>query len=100
MKSEITLHEKYGPAMKVETKEEADAYFEECVAHCMTFGKSREDSERIERSNIGYFAGYYDFETRQKVERLFGAPHPVFGSSQPTAQEAFDAGVKLAKESQ
>jgi len=76
-----TLGEKYGPAMKITSQEEADAYFAQCVAHMMSFGYSREEAERIERSNLGYWAGYFDHETRGRVERLFRCAHPVFGSA-------------------
>lgn len=100
MEKNITIGDKYRPAIEVTTKEEAAAYFERCVEHCMSFDKTREEAERIERINIGYFAGYYDYATRQRIEALYGAPHPVFGSSQPTAEEAFNAGVRLAKESE
>ena len=79
MKKDITIGEKYGKAMEIRTQSEADAYFEECVQHNMSFGNSRVESEKIERSNIGYYAGYYDSETQARVNRLFGTRHPVFG---------------------
>lgn len=43
-------------------------------------GKTREEAEQIERSNLGYYAGYHLDETRERVERLFRCAHPVFGS--------------------
>lgn len=104
MPEQISFGDKYGPAMLIGTQEEADAYFEECVQHCMRFGRSREEAERIERGNIGYWAGYgYD---REKVERLFKCAHPVFGSvatsGHPTAEQAlkagYDAGLSAAAE--
>ncbi len=102
----ITLGDKYGPAMEITEQAEADAYFEKCVRHSMRHSMrhdySREEAESIERSNLGYYAGYYSHETRERVERLFQCSHPVFGSiaknGAPTPQEAFDAGVKLATE--
>lgn len=98
MKSEITFGEKYGPAMDVQTQEEAAAYFEECVQHTMSHGKDRAEAERIERINIGYWTGYYDNATAARVQQLFGVGHPIFGTTKPTVQEALDAGVKMAKE--
>ena len=95
----ITIGEKYGPAMEITDQTEVDAYFEACVEHCMRFDRSREEAEEIERANLGYYAGYRDFETRQRVERLFNAVHPVFGSvanGEPTAEEAFAAGATWA----
>mgnify|MGYP001593748755 CR=1 FL=1 len=97
MKKNITHKEKYGPAMKMIEPAEVDAYFEECVQHCMTHGKSRTEAESIERVNLGYYAGYYDNETRARVERLFRCAHPIFGAiaekGPPTPEEAFEMGL-------
>ena len=95
----MTYGEKYDPAMKVQTQEEAAAYFERCVTHTMRFGKTRQEAESIERSNIGYFAGYYDSKTAARVYRLYGFGHPIFGTTQPTPDEAFEAGKRMAIES-
>lgn len=102
MKEVITLGEKYNPAMKIIDQVEADTYFEEIVEHCMSFGKtSRKEAEIIERSNLGYYAGYYNSETRERVERLFHCSHPVFGSiaekGEPTIEEAFEMGLKAGE---
>lgn len=92
----------YKTAMKIKTQEEADKFFEELVQHHMKEnGDSRKKAEQIQRINLGYFAGYYDSETRERVERLFDCAHPVFGkiseNGSPTAEEAFEAGKKWAK---
>jgi hypothetical protein len=98
---QITFGDKYDPAMKITDQAEADAYFEKCVSHSMSFGHSRAEAEKIEKSNIGYWAGYYDNDTRERVERLFKCAHPVFGSitkvGAPTPEEAFQEGERLAK---
>jgi hypothetical protein len=100
MDRSISIGDKYGPAMEMTAQEEADAYFEECVQHTMGFDKSREEAERIERESLGYYAGYYDAETRERVERLFKCAHPIFGSiavkGYPTAEEALNLGRALA----
>jgi hypothetical protein len=75
----ITIGDKYGPAMAITDETEARAYFEKCVRHSMAHGNDRKQAERIERANLGYYAGYYDNETRERVERLFRCAHPVFG---------------------
>ncbi len=80
----MTVKEKYAPAMRIHDQAEADAYFERCVEHTMKYAedawyKTREGAEEVERSNLGYYAGYYDTETRIRVERLFRCAHPVFG---------------------
>lgn len=93
----ITIGDKYRPAMEVQTKGEADAYWELCVSHTMKrFGKTREEAEIVERSNIGYFAGYYDSETSARVLDLFGSEHPIFGTRRPSPDEAMMAGVVAA----
>ena len=105
MNQDITIGEKYGPAMDVQTEDEARVYFERCVTHTMEhFGKSREEAEAVERSNIGYYMGYYDSEPRDRVARLYGptmATHPIFGEgfgrgNDPTPEQAFEAGRKAA----
>jgi len=86
--------------MEITEQAEADAYFEECVQHTMTFGKSREEAEKTERISLGYYAGYYGSETRERVERLFRCAHPYFGAiadGEPTAEVALAVGRNLAK---
>lgn len=101
MPDQISIGDKYGPGMKIEDQAEADAYFEKCVEHTMRFGKTREEAEKVEKSNFGYFAGYCDEATRHRVERLFRCSHPVFGSiekyGQPSPEDAFKAGLWAAK---
>jgi hypothetical protein len=83
----ITAGELYGPAMKIETQEEADQYFELLVAYmigCLQVNKEtstediRQKAEEITLQNLGYFAGYYDSNTIKRVKDLFGAKHPIF----------------------
>ena len=92
----ITYGEKYTPAMHITTQEEADAYFEACVQHTMLHGTSRKKAEEIERENLGYYAGYFDDETQQRINRLFYTKHPLFGLLCPTSKEALNIGINLA----
>jgi hypothetical protein len=95
---QVTIGEKYGPAMKITDPQEAAEYFEACVQHTMTFGTSRKEAESIERQNLGYFSGYYDYETMKRVEVLFLAKHPIFGSADQaynkSAEELIEDGKK------
>lgn len=95
-----TNGERYGPAMTLTTQGEADRHFEELVEWQMRMGRvDRAEAERIERTNLGYMAGYYGNETRGRVERLFRCTHPVFGPiaerGSPTAEGAFQMGVDI-----
>lgn len=97
----MTYGDKYRPAMEIEDQAEADAYFELCVEHQMRIVHCpRKEAEHIEKSNLGYFAGYYDNETRARVEHLYRCAHPVFGAiakvGSPTPEEAFQAGLDFA----
>lgn len=105
-----TYADSYGPAMEITDQKEADVYFERLVSdrlgqrnkHVGALGRmSREEAEKIERGNLGYYAGYHGNETRERVERLFKCEHPIFGSiaqrGAPTAEEAFIIGVVAAK---
>lgn len=95
---EVTIGELYHPAMKIKTQEEADEYFERLVELEMRGGTSRKEAERIEKANLGYFAGYYDVETSRRVQRLFRCVHPVFGSERPDAKQAYETGRAMGKE--
>lgn len=98
----ITIGDKYGPAMEITDQAKADEYFDALVEHSMNrHGKSRAEAVKIEKANLGYYAGYYSHETRERVERLFRCSHPVFGSivqnGPPTPEQAFNAGVMVSK---
>jgi hypothetical protein len=81
---------------------EADGYFEHLVQYNMSLGKTREEAERIERSNLGYWAGYYDGATRERVERLFRCEHLIFGAiaekGPPTFEQALAMGERPGRE--
>ena len=101
LSKEISFAEKYGTAMDITTQEDADVYLETLIRHNMSFGHSREEATTIEKSNLGYYAGYYSDDTRRRVEFLFQCEHPIFGSiiikGSPTPEEAFQMGVELGK---
>lgn len=94
---QVTIGDKYGPAMAITDQAEADAYFDACVRHCMKFGRSRAEAEKIEKSNFGYYAGYCSDETMRRVNRLFRTTHPIFGDVSPNPEAALEAGRRMAK---
>jgi hypothetical protein len=96
----MTIRELYEPAMEILQQDEADVYFAHLVTMRMRGGCfSRQEAEHIERTNLGYFAGYYGYAVRRRVEKLFACEHPFFGSIErngpPTADEAFAAGMRF-----
>jgi hypothetical protein len=102
MEKNATTGDLYHPAMKITDQKEADEYFEKLVQWSMEhWGKTRKEAEKIQRENLGYFAGYFDDKVRARVERLFRCKHPVFGAiaekGAPTADEAFLAGSRAGK---
>lgn len=92
----------YGPAMTITDQTQADQYFDALVEARMVNvpGLPRADAEAMERQNLGYYAGYYSHEIRQRVETLFNCVHPIFGSivehGPPTADAACVAGQNMA----
>jgi Asp-tRNA(Asn)/Glu-tRNA(Gln) amidotransferase A subunit family amidase len=94
-----TIGEIYGPAMKITDQGETAAYFAELVAYMQARnpGMDSETAREAVLSNLGYYAGYYDNATRRRVERVFGAAHPIFGPTTPTAGEAFSAGQSFVR---
>lgn len=49
------------------------------------------------RDNIGYLRGYLSREEGQRLMDIFKCPHPVFGWTFPTPDEAFQAGLKMGQ---
>jgi hypothetical protein len=100
-KKTLTYGDCLHPAMKITDEADAQQYLADYVAYIGD--KPRKEglpAEQIALNNLGYFAGYYDNETRERVERLFKCSHPIFGSiakrGAPTAEEAFEAGKRMA----
>lgn len=84
-----TMHEVFEEAIKCKDQKEAKQFLQTYVKTGV--------KEEIAKSNLGYFAGYYSPDVREKILQLFNAPHPIFGTTQPTPEEAFRKGVELGK---
>lgn len=95
----MTYNETLGPAMKITNQEEANRYYEALVQrHIKRDECGRTEAENIVKSNLGYYAGCYDRETFERVNKLFNTAHPIFGKDYPTPEEAFNAGKRAKKE--
>lgn len=90
------------PAMEITDKEDSIQYKTDYIAFTQKEldtnpSQDGNTAEDIVNSNLGYFAGYYDSETRKRVERLFMCSHPVFGSIEkngsPSSEDAFVHGI-------
>lgn len=94
------------PAMEITDAEDAKQYKAAYIAWIQKdldkgLGEKNATAEQIANSNLGYYAGYFSNETRERVERLFNCAHPVFGSiakkGAPTPEEAFEMGKKIGE---
>ena len=63
------------------TKEEADHFLHLMVSRAMKEKPSLsvEKATKIQKHNIGYFAGNFDVKSRQRVFELFDTEHPITG---------------------
>jgi hypothetical protein len=94
--------EKYDPAMEITDQKKADEYFEFLVKYNMeATGCDQSEAEQTEKDNLGYWAAYYDDETRARVERIFNCEHPIFGNIAsepcPDSKSAFNDGLQAAR---
>ena len=97
-KKNATIGELYHPAMDLQTSQDAADYLEELIEWAVAeHGQTREEAREIQPTNLGYFAGYYDRETMERVFRIFGAEHPIFGLANVTPEQAFQAGVEMVQ---
>lgn len=99
-KDNLTVGDKLGPAMQVQTQEEADEFLTNYIAYMMKHSenyKTEESAKECCLGNIGYYTGYCNAETAQRVLPLFKTAHPIFGQSMPTPVEAFKEGELMGE---
>jgi len=96
-----TAQIKYGTAMTIMTQDEADEWLDWIVTDNMQHSNnSRITADKIERSNLAYYAGYSDHATRLRVEELFNCVHPALGPAskgEPTPMEALMVGMRMGE---
>ncbi len=85
----LTYQECLGPAMQITEQGDADQYLQAYIKYTerMMLQEARgddKDAAWVVKQNIGYFAGYYNNEVRERVERLFQCSHPLFGTVEHT----------------
>lgn len=47
--------------------------------------------------NIGYFSGYYDPKTADRIMDVFQAAHPIFGRRHVSTEEALEMGKRVGR---
>lgn len=100
-KETLSYGESLGPAMKITNKADAFQYKQDYIAFIqknLDADSSDENmtAEEIANHNLAYYAGYYDSETRRRIESLFDCKHPVFGgikdNGNPSPEKTFNSG--------
>jgi len=78
----IPAKDLYGPAMKVQNAEEAQEHLDRIIEYLLfrNVGWDYDHASDVALQNLGYFAGYYDAETHERVNHLFNTTHPIFGN--------------------
>ena len=97
--SNVYVEKLYGSAMQITDQEEADDYLELLINYnVLHYKQTREFAEQIVKKNLGYYAGYFQRITQERVFKLFKTKHPIFGLKEPTCEEAFNLGMKMGEE--
>lgn len=87
-------------AMEVGSPDAADEKFELLVSYVMKNSTlERVQAEARTREALGYYAGYYSEEVRERVERLYHCTHPILGpvSKKWTPDEIFKKGMEMGE---
>ena len=92
-KEVLTYGEALKPCAEIKNKEDAQQYLKEYVKFIQDYMDKNPDEHHdftaleIAKQNIGYYAGYYDYETRSRIEELFDCSHPLFGKAKLTVED-------------
>lgn len=99
----MTIGECYGRCAKIIDQHEADEYFLALVERNLRIYPEHDLDEaiKVEKSNIGYYAGYFSSQTALRMELLFNTQHPILGSAKNyyamSTEEIIEAGYNFAK---
>jgi hypothetical protein len=98
------LTKRLDEAMQAQTEGEAAAHVAAIVEEMQRLTAEPLTAERLDaiaRENIGYWAGYYSHETRERVEKVYACEHPFFGKiaeyGAPSPTIALEAGMIMAQ---
>ena len=90
---------KYTEICEAKTAEEMRAKFDKLMSDLLRTHPDvdPEQLRSTQLSNLGYMAGYYNFEVFQNIMQWLGTSHPIFGRNYPTPEEAFKKGKTTSK---
>ena len=88
----------YDEAMNIQTPEGAAIVLDKLVARCVANSDlSPDEAIVVERANIGYWGGFRDNETRERIERLFQCQHPHLGAIAETGPLTFQQCLEIGR---
>ena len=97
-----TIGEVFDEALHCAKTSKASDFFKAYVEYILNTNdevNTYAEAEEIAKSNLGYFAGYYDRKTIDIIYKTYQCSHPIFGDKpyDISPQEAFKIGVKYGK---
>lgn len=97
-----TIGEVFDEAVHCAKTGKASDFFKAYVEHIFNVNdkvNTYAEAEEIAKSNLGYFAGYYDKETIDIIYKTYQCSHPILGDKpyDVSPQEAFKKGVEYGK---
>ena len=93
-----TIGELVDAVLSVSSPKDATEFYEGYLEYLQVLGKSRGRAEEIAKSNIGWCFG--EGMAPDRVEmwvETCQAYHPIFGSTIPTAEEAYKTGTSCLR---
>lgn len=98
-----TMGEIFNTALDIANTADSDrcqAFLTSCIEYIMSKNNCNiAEAERIAKSNLGYFAGYYNNSVYETINKAYGAVHPVFGRNpfEVTPEEAYRNGLEAGR---
>lgn len=82
-KQVLTFKDCLEPAMHITDRDDAKQYLQAYIQHIASHLDDDDDRDpkRIALINLGFYTTFHSMQTRRRVEKLFGAKHPIYGSA-------------------
>lgn len=59
---------------------------------------SQAEARSFQLRSIGYYTGYLDHASADRIMELFDTEHPIFGREHPTPEEALKKGIAFGEQ--